>query len=820
MIAASDGVIRAARQRASRAIRDGFALTGLHRYNNADGSAWCYRIRAKHPDGRKWIRPMHAVDGKFVLGEPAIPDGGKPLYRPPFPAIETDPVFIVEGEACADALAMLGLTAVTSGSASSAPVANWSALRGRPVRLWPDHDTAGTDYADAVERILLDQGCTVSRIDVASLDLPDGGDCIDWLAAHPDATADDVQLLPDLVKIDRDKPGHRDTASDNGLAVPGDPGQNRDSRDKSPTRSPVPYFYVIDDEPEDDAEDAAERQRPGVYYVGLKKWKYHGETIILGHERPAWIASPLYVLALARDPSNGEWGRLLEFPDPDGKLHRWCCPQSMHAGSGDELRAILLREGLQLTTNPEHRRLIGEFIQRERVETRARCVTRTGWHGDAYVLPRQTIGNTSEPVLFQSPTIEDIGLALAGSLDGWRNDVASPCAGNSRLVLALSVAFAAPCAGLLHAEGGGFHLRGPTSCGKSTALAVASSVWGDPAKFRLVWRATDNGLEGVAAMHSDLLLVLDELGQLEPRHAGQVSYMLANGQGKARAHRDGSPRSVTTWRVQFLSAGEIGLSDLVTASGGKTRAGQEVRVIDVPADPGPFGLFEVLPDGIAAGAFSDRLKAAADRHHGHAAIAFIQGLAADTEAARAALRGFQQAIARAITPADATGQVRRVADRFALVGAAGELATAMKLTGWPEGEAARAADACFRAWIASRGGTDDGERVAMLSQVRAFLETHGESRFTRWDAGDEGQRTINRAGYRRQSDDGPTFYIEREAFRREVAAGYHHGAVARVLADAGALVLGSSGEATRKERLPDGRSCRVYVVGPALWGEP
>ena len=223
MGAAADDVVRAARPRASRPSRDGLELTGLHRYNNADGTAWCYRIRCKHPDGRKWIRPMHAGDGKFVLGEPAIPGGGKPLYRPPHPAVETDPVYIVEGEACADALAGLGLTAVTSGSATSAPAADWSALRDRPVRIWPDHDTAGTDYADAVERILLDQGCTVSRIDAASLDLPDGGDCVDWLAAHPAATADDVQLLPDLVKIDRDKPGHRDTAPDNGLAVPDDP---------------------------------------------------------------------------------------------------------------------------------------------------------------------------------------------------------------------------------------------------------------------------------------------------------------------------------------------------------------------------------------------------------------------------------------------------------------------------------------------------------------------------------------------------------------------------------------------------------------------
>ena len=41
-------------------------------------------------------------------------------------------------------------------------------------------------------------------------------------------------------------------------------------------------------------------------------------------------------------------------------------------------------------------------------------------------------------------------------------------------------------------------------------------------------------------------------------------------------------------------------------------------------------------------------------------------------------------------PEGASGQVERVAARFALVAVAGELATSASLTGWPEGEAERA----------------------------------------------------------------------------------------------------------------------------------
>lgn len=605
-------------------------------------------------------------------------------------------------------------------------------------------------------------------------------------------------------KTHRDSRDNRDTTSQLASSVPEHPGQNRDNRDTPDAKRP--HFELV--EAADDTHPA-----PGVYW--------HDFANDGSAAPPGWICSPLRVLAMTRDAQNSEWGRLLEFPDRDGKVHRWTCPQSMHAGNGDELRAVLLREGLTITSTASLRRMVGDYIQRESPEVRARCVNRTGWHGDVFTLPRETFGDSeAEPVLFQAATIEGVGLGQVGTLAGWIANVAGPCAGNSRLVLALSAGFAAPCVGLLKAEGGGVHLPGPSSCGKTTGMHVAASAYGEPERYARSWRTTDNGLEGVAALHSDLLLVLDEIGQLEPRHAGQVAYLLANGQGKSRSHRDGSPRAMATWRVLFLSAGEIGLSDLVTQSGGKVRAGQEVRVIDIPADAGAgLGIFERVPDGMTAAAFADKLKAASATHFGHALPAFLNALVANPGRARDTLGALRESLAAKLTPSDAAGQVRRVADRFALIAAAGELATAWTLTGWATGEAERAAQVCFRAWLDARGTAGNAEGAAMLAQVRGFLDANAEARFTRWDATDVSPRTVNRAGFRKQGDDGPTFYIERECFRREVCAGFDHQAVARTLAGVGALELGSGGESTRKERLPDGRSVRVYVIGPALWGD-
>lgn len=187
-----------ARRLFKREIADGFRPVALHCYTDADGDPLFYRPRLKHPDGRKAIRPMRLDGLRFVMGEPPAPAGGKPLYRQRELA-QADPaalVWIVEGEGCADALAKLGMVATTSGSATSDGGADWQPLAGRHCVLWPDSDQPGADYGARVAERLRAMGGTVEAINLEPLNLPDGGDCVDWLAAYPDATADDVLSLP------------------------------------------------------------------------------------------------------------------------------------------------------------------------------------------------------------------------------------------------------------------------------------------------------------------------------------------------------------------------------------------------------------------------------------------------------------------------------------------------------------------------------------------------------------------------------------------------------------------------------------------------
>ena len=205
---------------AAPAKRNGFKPEAMHSYTDTEGEAIYWRIRAKDPaTGAKWIRPMHLTVEGYALGEPAFPDG-KPLYRLHELAKNPDaPVVVVEGEWAADHLAAVGVLACTSGAADSARAAQWRHLAGRDVLIWPDNDEAGARYGDEVASLLVALGCRVRVVDAAVLGLPRKGDAVDWLAAHPDATAGDVLALPELPP---DAPGNPSDFNDMASLVGAD----------------------------------------------------------------------------------------------------------------------------------------------------------------------------------------------------------------------------------------------------------------------------------------------------------------------------------------------------------------------------------------------------------------------------------------------------------------------------------------------------------------------------------------------------------------------------------------------------------------------
>ncbi|SNR74127.1 Uncharcterized protein, DUF927 family [Methylobacillus rhizosphaerae] len=785
-------------------------------YRDTTGGLLClvYRFEPGQSSDRKQFVPLtwcRNAQGKHEWRWQGL-DSPRPLYN--LPGLESKPdalVIVCEGEKAADAAAVLFPAAVTTTMLNGAQApgkTDWSPLTGRKVWLWRDNDEAGLKCMQAVDELLRKAGATtVQHINLAMIEgLQDKDDAADlvargWTAGRMDGLAGGDGFL-----VDRLAPASSPSASTSAAA----PMQD-DALD-----TPSSRFHVNDQ---------------GVWY--------YGKSDTGNDAPPLWICSRLDITAVTRDAKSESWGRLLEFDDPDGQHHAWALPMEMLAGDGTEYRRELSRMGLLIEQGTKSRNLLSRYIQTANVTARARCVERTGWHDQVFVMPDRTIGQTDdERILYQSLNATPSTFKTRGKLVDWQV-LAGLCAGNSRLVFAISAAFAGPLLHVTGMESGGFHYRGDSSTGKTTALRVASSVWGG-ADFLQRWRATDNGLEALASQHSDCLLVLDEISQVDPRAAGEVAYMLANGSGKVRSGRTGAMRDTATWRLLFISSGEAGLAEHMAEAGKKPKAGQEIRLLDIPADAGKgLGLFEQIHGHAGGAAFSKVMNELAVKHYGSPALAFISKLVGQYTEVQRAIKEEQELFNQDHLPDDAGGQAYRAALRFGLVSAAGELATQWGITGWQPGEASQAAAMCFKAWLAQRGGAGNQEQAAMLAQVRQFFELHGEARFTDWDrpASDTSQhapKTVNRAGYRRHYDakdengqpiySGSTYpegderkardteyYVFPVTFEQEICKGFDKRIISRLLVDKGILIPDGKGY-TRKERLPGEGNTRCYRI--------
>jgi putative DNA primase/helicase len=533
------------------------------------------------------------------------------------------------------------------------------------------------------------------------------------------------------------------------------------------------------------------------------------------------IAGPFEVLAQTRDKHNQAWGVLLRWTDDDDKAHQLAVARSLLAGDGREVRQALLDGGLHVSPVTKDRNALQAFLSMVRINRRARAVSCVGWQDGCFALPDRTIdAGAGDLVVYQGSAMIDHDYRAAGNLKGWQKEVARWGIGNSRIAIALCAGFVGPLLAVAGGESGGLHFRGASSIGKSTALLAAASIWGPPAFVRQ-WRATANGLEGIAEQSNETLLILDELAQLDPREAGSIAYLLANGCGKSRASQTGEARAAKRWLTFFLSSGEISLAEHARSDGRGRRspAGQEVRIIDVEADAGGgLGLFDTLAGHASGDAFARAIKEGAARHYGIAGPKFALRLLGKVEGLGPLIQTGIDTFARQNLPGEASGQVARACRRFGLLAMAGEIAAREGILPWSEGEATRAAGAVFASWLAARGGAGAAEDAAAIDQVAGFIAAHGASRFQP-STGEAPTIVHNRAGFWREVGGERQYIFPAPNWRDDVCRGLNMKAVTALLLAKGYLVPDGSGKASVSLCLPGmGKKARCYVLRDAICG--
>lgn len=477
--------------------------------------------------------------------------------------------------------------------------------------------------------------------------------------------------------------------------------------------------------------------------------------------------------------------------------------------------AFLKNNGLNVVTSPHHRARLADWIlQQARHGQHFIASACAGWTGKAYILPDgHVIGEQETPVMFTGGSASRSAYGVKGTTDSWRENVARLAYRNPFQMLAAATAFAAPLSGILNAEGFGIHLYAGSTAGKTTAVDFATSLYGLPRPQRLSWYGTALGIANEAQAHNHGLLALDEIEQAShPRHVFTSAYTLFNGKGKLQGDPNGGNRELKSWETVVISTGEKSVETFLAGAGIKVKAGQLVRLLNIPVTR-PTELY-----GYASGKdHADAMKAGWLENHGAAGRAWIRWLAVNQDIAKAA---YAQALARwnTVIPADYAEQVHRVKDRFAVLEAA--LLLSAPITGWDMQACRDALQHVFNVWIAEFG-TGNKEHEQIIEQTTAFLMTNSISRFIPVDFDELSQLNVhNLAGYKdkgtQQSGEPVTFYILPGPFKAEVAQTFDVNQTARVLYEAGMLKKpgGDKGWQIKTPRIRhmNNRQLRAYAV--------
>jgi hypothetical protein len=214
-------------------------------------------------------------------------------------------------------------------------------------------------------------------------------------------------------------------------------------------------------------------------------------------------------------------------------------------------------------------------------------VSRLGWRDGN----KQFILSSQTDYAIEMDDEGDITDAMqqAGSLPGWLT-LAKEARGHIFSRFLLSASFAAPLLALFRQRNFMIYFWGSSGGGKTAAMKMAMSVWGDPDRLMTSFLTTKAGLERRLSLLSDFPVAINERqvagqGREKQDYLEYVVYMLEGGKGKGRATKTGLQKTAW-WRVIGMANGEEPLTRENSVKGVKN------RILEINTYP-------VMPDDLA-----------------------------------------------------------------------------------------------------------------------------------------------------------------------------------------------------------------------------
>lgn len=582
------------------------------------------------------------------------------------------------------------------------------------------------------------------------------------------------------------------------------------------------YFERIDGEEEAYCGDDEIEETDDLYTVALQDDTDIGKSLDFGivecpkgfkvskegvFQDDVMISStPVVVSALARDCSQGNWALVLSGVDLDGNYREINLPRG--EVRSPKFTQTFLELGFDVAIG--HEKTFKEYLNSFRPARRIRNIQKAGWFDSngktVFCLPDNAVigSQLDEEIKFTSSRNNPALLSIhrGGTFERWLENIAEYCAGNPIMIFSLSLALASPLLKLLQsAESTGFHLYGRSSSGKTTVLQVASSIWGCGSaptnmtnhSFVQTWGATANAMQIVISCFNDMFAAFDEIAQCNVLDFQRVVYDLAGGQGKARLNSSAKINERESWRICYLSSGEVEAKTMMSEGNQRSpKAGQLLRLIDIPVNNGIFHEYYGMPSA----QFAEHLKRESSENYGHAGPKFLEKLVSKLDGEHDFIGQLNKQFAMSKSQLNLKGlepEQQRAISRMAVVATAGILACNFGVFPFSSDEVIEAVIYVRDQWLEQNSNLSDSARA--IVGIRDYINQH-ESRFQRGTS-----IVSNRAGFLHEIE-GEKLYLFHDKSFREACNGVAVSDVAKELKDKGLLH-----HATGKLK------CRVTALG-------
>jgi len=419
---------------------------------------------------------------------------------------------------------------------------------------------------------------------------------------------------------------------------------------------------------------------------------------------------PLYITAYTRDRDSKSWMTEVIWLDHDNKEHKYAFPQDLFHTNTNAVIKVLAANGLPIIYGKE--KSIIRYLTSIQVDNRYITSTTTGWLGEAFVLPNESINQPKgERIIYNSKGGAKVSTPIGtlGSFSEWKNGMKKA---SSIVKFSVCVSLSASTRFKVGGESGGFHFYDETSKGKTTMLQAAASVWGNSVdssisggsnSYIIRWNATTNALEGIAESLNDLPMIIDEIGEGNASEFGAVIYKVLSGKGRLRAISNGDMQEPKAWRGNLISAGELPVSDFIESGGKQLKGGQLVRLVDIDL---------ALLDSLFSNEKEvEAMKTLCSENYGWAGPELIKNLPD--------LCSGWKSFDHSLIGIASNSIEERVLNRFSWVAYTGVIAVQVGVLPWLESEIIEAVRVAYTAWIRRIQRVSDVDRA--INAIKYFI---------------------------------------------------------------------------------------------------